>query len=256
MNDGKKKKRIITLIVIAILLALWFIVSSLGVFSEYVFPGPVKVFNTFVAMIKSGELFENILVSMARVLAGFLISFVLAFIVAIIAVLYPQTEDWYQPVLNFLRHVPPLSMIPLLILWFGIGETSKIIVIVLTAFFPIFINTEAGLKNCDVKLIEVGQILEMTRNEIFFKIQLPSAIPEILVGMKIGLGYSFRAIVGAEMIAAASGIGFLILDAQAMSRTDKVFIGIITIGTLGLIFDALFAGLIRKINFSGEKLHE
>lgn len=138
------------------------------------------------------------------------------------------------------RHVPPLSLIPLLILWFGIGEVPKAIVIILASFFPIYLNMDDGFRRCDPKLLEVGRILGMNRWTQLRKIRLPAALPGILTGMKVGMGYSLRAIIGAEMIAADSGLGYLILDAQAMSRSDKVIIGILTIGALGLVLDGAF----------------
>jgi sulfonate transport system permease protein len=144
-----------------------------------------------------------------------------------------------------------MSLIPLLILWFGIGETSKIVVIVLVSFFPIFLNTKSGFGSCDKKLLEVGDSLGFSMTQKFFKIMLPCAVPSILVGMRIGLGYSWRAIVGAEMIAAASGLGHLILDAEQMSRSDKVLVGIIVIGILGYCCDRVFYLLIKTISRGG-----
>lgn len=228
------------LITVAVLLLLWQGVSAAGIFSAYVFPSPMRVFSAFISMVKTGEIFKNLFTSILRVICGFLISFVLAFILGIPAALTKKESGFFRPVSEFLRHVPPMSLIPLLILWFGIGEAPKITVIVLTAFFPIFMNIEAGLRGCDQKLIEVGQTLHMSSRDILFKIRIPAALPDILVGMQIGLGYSWRAIVGAEMIAAASGLGYMILDAQAMSRTDKVLVGIVMIGVFGLITDKLF----------------
>lgn len=229
------------------IILLWIMVSKAGIFSSYVFPDPERVMHAFASMISSGELLKNTLASMARVFTGFTISFVLAFILGVAACIFPNADPYYRPLLEFLRHIPPMSLIPLLILWFGIGETSKLIVIVLTSFFPIFMNTEAGLKGCDRKLLEVGEMLHMTPLQKFMKIRFPSAVPEILVGIQIGLGYSWRAIVGAEMIAAASGLGYMILDAQALSRSDKVIAGIIVIGTLGLLIDAALNMIIRKL---------
>lgn len=246
----KEKKRdwIKTLSVVTAIVAVWFIVARTGAFSAYVFPGPERVIKAFAAMFASGELFKNLLSSLLRVIAGFFISFMLAFLLGIFATEHPKADPFYKPLLEFLSLIPPMSLIPLLILWFGIGETGKIIVIVLTSFFPIFMNTEAGLKNCDAKLLEVGRMMRMSEFEMFTKIRIPYAFPNILVGMRIGLGYSFRALVGAEMIAAASGLGYMILDAQAMSRTDKVIAGILLIGGLGLIIDGIFKLVLRNKN--------
>lgn len=242
----KSKKLLQGLFIPAVILLIWILICRMGFFSEFVLPSPKRVWGTFINMTVSGELLENVLVSVRRVLWGFGISFVLAFSLGILSCLMPSTKPYHGPLLEFMRHVPPMSLVPLLILWFGIGETSKIIVIVLTAFFPVFLNTEVGLSGCSSKLLEVGKVLQMGKWSMFFQIRLPSAVPDILVGMKIGLGYSWRAIVGAEMIAAASGLGYMIQDAQAMARSDKMLVGIITIGLLGLLTDAIFQFVINK----------
>ena len=244
----KSKKLLISCSITAGILILWEILSLTGIFSAYVFPSPVKVWHAFLVMAKNGEIFIHLFRSIVRVIIGFLISFVLAFLLAIPAALYPKADPFYRHVFEFLRHIPPMSLIPLLILWFGIGEVPKITVIVLTAFFPIFMNTEAGFLGCDPKLLEVGETLHMSAKDIFFHIRIPAALPDILVGMQIGLGYSWRAIVGAEMIAAASGLGYLILDAQALSRTDKMLVGIIMIGIFGLLTDKLFGLAVKTVN--------
>lgn len=246
-----------TLAVAAVIIGIWAGLSAAGVFSSFVFPGPAKVWQAALAMAKSGELFTNLFHSLLRVLTGFCISFALAFGAGLAAALCPKADPFYKPILEFMRNVPPMSLIPLLILWFGIGEVPKIIVIVLTSFFPIFMNTEAGLRNCDRDLLEVGQMLRMSRRDVFLKIRIPDALPDILVGMQIGLGYSWRAIVGAEMIAAASGVGYMILDAQALSRTDKVLVGIILIGVLGLVTDKLFGLAVKQVNRRmGQEVHD
>lgn len=252
----KKNDLLKSMIVILGIIGLWAVLSASGVFSSYVFPGPARVWKAFVGMLVSGELTKHMLASLGRVFLGFALSFVLAFGLGVLASLCPGADPYYRPILEFLRHVPPMSLIPLLILWFGIGETSKLIVIVLTAFFPMFLNTESGLAGCDPKLLEVGQMLQMTRMQQFLQIRLPAAFPTILVGMQIGLGYSWRAIVGAEMIAAISGLGYMILDAQALSRSDKVIVGIILIGLLGLLMDWAFRCIIRKVTPGKEAAHK
>ena len=157
-------------------------------------------------------------------------------------------------ILEFIRHIPPIACIPMLILWLGIGESSKMAVIILAAFFPIFLNTLNGVINCDSKLLEVGDIFGFSIREKFFKIILPSAIPYVTVGMRLGLGYSWRALIGAELIAASSGIGYMIMDAEQLSRPDIIIVGIVTIGMLGYIIDLLFFSLTAKIpNLSKER---
>lgn len=245
------KKWFKSALVIIIILTLWYLGSSLRLWSAYVLPGPQKVGLTFWTMVKSGSLWSHIADSFLRVATGFTIAFGLAFMLGIFAALKPASGAYYGSFVEFMRNVPPLSLIPLLILWFGIGETSKIIIIVLASFFPMFLNIKKGLLSCDVKLLEVGRSLGFTPAANFFKIMLPAALPDILVGMRIGLGYSWRAIIGAEMIAAASGLGYLILDAQQLSRSDKVIVGIIIIGTVGLVCDKLFSAVIKTLTRGG-----
>ena len=126
-----------------------------------------------------------------------------------IRVILPKYSDYYESILQFLKNVPPLSLISLLILWFGIGETTKTGIIVLTSFFPIYLNTVKGFVSCDKKLLEVGQVYGYSKLNSFLKIRLPYAMSDILVGMRIGLGYSWRAIISAEMIAASTGLGHM-----------------------------------------------
>ena len=241
-----KKKVTKTCISIVILLSIWTIVTEMNLVNSYILPSPLKVLDSFFKMVQSGEIFEDIYISYIRVLQGFLLATFLAFLLAMVRVVLPKYNDYYESILQFLKNVPPLSLISLLILWFGIGETTKIGIIVLTAFFPIYLNTVKGFVSCDKKLLEVGEIYGYSKADSFLKIRLPYAMSDILVGMRIGLGYSWRAIISAEMIAASSGLGHMILFAQQMSRTDKVIVGILVIGVVGYITDRLFALIIDK----------
>ncbi len=242
----KSKKGIKTCISIIALLLVWIIVTNMNIVSSYILPSPGKVFDSLVKMIQSGEIFEDIYISFIRVLQGFAIATISAFILAMLRIVIPKATDYYENIVQFFKNVPPLSLIPLLILWFGIGETTKIAIIVLTSFFPIYLNTVKGFVSCDKKLIEVGQVYGYSKVKSFFKISLPYAMSDILVGMRIGLGYSWRAIISAEMIAASTGLGHMILFAQQMSRTDKVIVGILVIGLVGYLTDRLFAFVIDK----------
>lgn len=241
-----KNKVIKTSISIIILVLIWSIVTKMDIVSSYILPSPSKVLDSLLKMIKSGEIFEDIYISYIRVLKGFFIATLLAFLLAMVRVILPKCNDYYENIVQFLKNVPPLSLISLLILWFGIGETTKIGIIVLTAFFPIYLNTVKGFVSCNKKLLEVGEIYGYSKVNSFFKIRIPYAMSDILVGMRIGLGYSWRAIISAEMIAASSGLGHMILFAQQMSRTDKVIVGILVIGVVGYITDRLFALIIDK----------
>ena len=246
-KNNKINKRIAPFIGVLILLAAWFAVSGLKLVSPYVLPTPERVFGTFLKMLQSGELFVDIVISFGRVLKGFGIAFALAFLLGMFRSFVPSAEKYYGGIVEFFRNVPPLSMIPLLILWCGIGETTKTVIIVLASFFPMYLNIVKGFTGCDKRLLEVGDAFGYSKREKFTKIILPYASADILVGMRIGMGYSWRAIIGAEMVAASTGLGHMILFAQQMSRTDKVLIGIFAIGVVGLLTDKIFGIILKKL---------
>lgn len=235
------------LIGIGILILIWYMVSRSGIFSAYVLPPPSKVLSSFWKMLLTGDLWKDIGISFMRVMRGFSIAFVLAFVLGMVRVLLPASGKYYEYVVRFFRNIPPLSMIPLLILWCGIGETTKTVIIVLASFFPMYLNIVKGFTGCDRKLLEVGDMFGYSSVRKFLRIVLPHALADILVGMRIGLGYSWRAIIGAEMVAASTGLGHMILFAQQMSRTDKVIVGILVIGMVGYMTDRIFALAISRL---------
>ncbi|NMS88484.1 ABC transporter permease [Clostridioides difficile] len=237
-----------SVLIFFIILLLWKITNYLGIWSDYILPSPEKVYSTFLNMISDGSIFINVYASMKRVLIGFAISTAIGVPLGIFFGIYSGVYEYFKSLINFLRNTPPLALIPMLILWFGIGEESKIIIIVLASFFPIFTSTLKGIRNCDSKLIEVGRVFEFSKLQIIFKIIIPNAILDIAVGLKLALGYSFRAIIGAELVAASSGLGYLISDGKEMSRTDVVIVGIIVIGLLGIITDYVFSIIVKKVS--------
>ena len=230
----------------AVVVGLWWLVCALRLKSAYVLPSPDRVWTSAAAMTASGELGRHVVTSLGRVAAGFALAFALAFAVAVLALVAPRVHAYLAPALDFLKNVPPLALIPLLILWFGIGESPKLIVIVLTAFFPMSMSITKGLRSCGQDLLDVGTSLHLSPARTFWLIRLPHALPDVLVGMRISLGYAWRALVGAEMFAAAAGLGALIVDAGNMSRPDRVIVGVIAIGLVGLATDRLFARVVRR----------
>jgi len=204
-------------------------------------------------MLRSGELAKHVGTSVKRVFTGYALSFGAAFILGALAGIKEKTFGWYKGIFEFMRHVPPLSLIALLILWFGIGETTKLIIIFLATFFPMFLSIKKGIGSCDPKLLEVGKIFRFSKWKRFTKIILPNAIPDIVVGMRIGLGYAWRAIIGAEMVAASAGLGYFIIDAQQMSRSDKIIVGIVFIGLTGFLTDLLFQLMLKRFNWGGDQ---
>lgn len=234
-------KKINRVYILLIIIFIWGLGSKLKIWNSYIIPLPENVFNSSFELLKNGKLFNSIFISLKRVFIGFFISSILAIPLGIIFGLKNKLYNIFEYLFEFLRHVPPLAMVPMIILWFGIGETSKIVIIVLASFFPIFLNTLKGIQICDKKYIEVGKVFNLTKFQIFKKIIFPSAVPDIVLGLKLGIGYSWRAIIAAELIASSSGIGYLILDAQQISRSDIIVVGIISIGLFGIITEYIFS---------------
>ena len=232
---------------LALLLAAWHVVCAAGVFNSYVLPSPGAVLAAGRKMLQSGELARDVLVSLTRVMRGFSIAFALAFLLGAVSLLFPRAGSMYRYPVHFFRFVPPLSLIPLLILWCGIHETTKTAIIVLASFFPIYLSIIKGFTGVDPRLLEVGRAFGYDKRASFLRITLPAALADVLVGMRTGLGYAWRAIIGAEMVAASTGLGHMILFAQQTSRTDKVIVGIFVIGLVGLLCDRLFALAVRLL---------
>lgn len=224
----------------AIIIIVWFFFSHFHLTNDLLLPSPWKVWESFLEMLESGELIAHITTSTARAISGFLIAAFVAIPLAYYFYCFPSAERKGRLVLESLRFIPPLSLIPLLILWLGIGEAAKLSIVVLASFFPIYLNVQSGFRQVDENYKELSQVLKLTKWEKFVNIEAPSSLPNIVTGLRLGFGYSWRALVGAELIAASSGLGYLIGDAGEMSRTDKVFVGIFCIAALGLIIDQIF----------------
>lgn len=220
--------------------------SAFGLVSPFLLPGPVAVVEAGCQLIADGSLARHVAISLQRVILGYGLSVATALPLALLFGLLPRLRALVEPALEFLRQIPPLALLPLLILWLGIGEVQKIGVIVLSCFFPIFLGALGGIAQADPKLVEVGRACGLNRSEILRRIVLPASLPALVVGLRIGLGYSWRALVGAELIASSSGLGYMIIDAQNLARTDIVLVGVLVIGVLGLIADALARAAIRR----------
>lgn len=236
-----KKKSLATFLLILI---SWQI-SSLA-FSQIYLPGPLKVFETFFQMVLDGSLFVNIGASLFRVFSGFFLALIFSFLLAFLFFYKKSLRAYFSGLLSFLKNIPPLGLIPLLIIWLGIGETSKIAMVFMACFFPLFLNIEKGFLNVDPDLVEMAQVFSYKDGEIFKNIILPASLKDIFTGARIALGYAFRSIIAAEMLAASTGLGYLLNFSRLMSRTDKVMVALIVIGLIGLISDWLFVKISKR----------
>lgn len=230
-----------------VVLFLWWFVTREGRIPSILLPSPGAVASAAVELFSSGEGFRHAGVSLLRVFAGYAISSCAALSLAAVLARSPKLEVSAHVVLESLRVIPPLSLIPLLILWLGIDEAPKLAIVVLASFFPIYLSTMSALKEADRRYGELCAYLQLTSVERLKHVLLPGAAPQILTGLRLGFGYAWRALVGAELIAAGSGLGYLIEDAGALARTDVVLVGILMIALLGVGLDALYKHLIEKL---------
>jgi NitT/TauT family transport system permease protein/sulfonate transport system permease protein len=210
-------------------------------------PSPGRVLLAAYHLAESGDLAPHLMVSYTRVLAGFSITLAVAVPLSFLVYLLPVFKRLLRGPLGFLRSVPPISTIPLLILWFGIGEASKIAIIVMASFFPVFLNLMGGLDTIEKQWQELALTLRFDHGEYIRYVLFPGAFPSFLTGIQLGLSYCWKALMGAEMIAAASGLGYLILDSQEMGRIDRVFVGIITLGGCGMVLDQVVIKLFNRL---------
>ena len=180
------------------LLLVWGAVSHFGLFPEFLLPSPEKVWSSFVELLVCGELWKHIAASAGRVFGGFFLAMLVAIPLAYFFYYSPASEKRAKLLLEALRFIPPLSLIPLLILWLGIGEAAKLSIVFLASFFPIYLNVFSGFKQIDKSYKELAFMLRLNRMERFKHIEFPASLPNIFTGLRLGLGYSWRALVGEE----------------------------------------------------------
>lgn len=221
----------------------WQLASSSGLLPASKLAAPATIFGAFWSLVSSGALATNLGVSLARVAVGLSIGVVTGTTLAVLAGLSRKGEDAVDPPLQMLRTLPHLGLIPLLILWFGIGEVPKIALIAFAALFPIYLTLLGGIRAVDPKLIEAGQVFGLDRVGLIRHVILPSALPPALVGLRYACGVAWLSLVVVEQVNADRGIGYLIMDARDFLRTDIIVVGLLVYAALGLITD----GLVRLI---------
>ena len=230
-----------------IILTLWQYAGSAGLISETVLPTPLAILTAFYELAASGELAENMQISIARAAGGFLLGGGLGLLFGILVGFSKKTESYLDPTLQMLRTVPHLAVTPLFILWFGFDEISKVLLIALGAFFPIYINTFLGIRGVDAKLFDVARVLEFSWHRQITRLILPAALPNILLGVRLSLGIAWLGLVVAELMGSSAGVGYMIMDARQFSQTEKVFVGIIIFAVVGKLTDSFVRLLERKL---------
>ena len=239
--------RILPLAVPLGLLAAWQIASATGALPALVLPAPSAVAAAAVGLTRSGELPLNLLVSALRALAGLLIGGGLGFAFGLANGVSRWSEALTDSSLQMVRNIPHLALIPLVILWFGIGETAKVFLVALGCFFPVYINTLHGVRGVDPKLVEMARVYGLSGWRLFRRVVLPGALPAILVGLRYALGVMWLTLIVAETIAATSGIGHMAMQARDFLQVDVVVLAMLIYAALGKLADVSVRAWERRL---------
>jgi len=227
-------------------LAAWQLISSLF-FSPVLFPGPVAVAERAVILLQEGQLQKDVAASLARVLAGFALGSLVGVAVGFIVGASAGIRIFLDPYVHFLRFITPIAWISPVMIWFGIGEASKVILITYTTTFAVMLSTTAGITTIPRNRIRAAQACGATKWQVFRVVIAPSTVTQILEGMRLAMGYSFMTVVPAEMLAAQSGLGYLIINSRLWLATDAIFVGILALGCIGLAMDTIFRWVIYGV---------
>jgi NitT/TauT family transport system permease protein len=221
------------------LFALWH-VASIYLVSSVLFPPPAIVFNKAVILVRNGVLLEHLWASVQRILIGFIAGSLLGIPIGLAMGSFRPVRQILEPYTEFLRFIPSVAMITVAVIWFGIGEASKIFLIIYTTIFIVILNTAAGVSAIADNKIRAAQALGATRGQIFFHVALPATVPYILTGMRLAMANSFTTIVAAELIAANEGLGKMLWDGRMFMLVDDIFVSLVCLGLLGFSVDRMF----------------
>ncbi|KRM54283.1 ABC transporter permease subunit [Lacticaseibacillus sharpeae] len=240
---GAVVKSILPWTIPILIIIFWQIASSIGLIDASVLPGPWAVVKTTIQSAKTGVLERNMAISLYRAVSGFIIGGLIGFILALCTGLSKTLNLLLDSSVQMLRNIPHLALIPLVIIWFGVGEASKISLVAIGVLFPIYINTYHGLRSVDPKLIEMGRSYQLSKWELFRKILLPGALPTILVGVRYALGVMWTTLIVSETIAASSGVGYMSTNAQNFMDMPTILMCIVIYAILGKISDLMAKSL-------------
>ncbi|MFC4120438.1 ABC transporter permease [Nonomuraea zeae] len=228
-------------------LAAWQLASGAGLFTPSQLPSPSAVLEAVAELIRRGELWRHMAISGQRVLLGFAAGAAAGLVLGAAVGLYAPVRDLLAPSVAALRAVPSLAWVPLLVLWLGIAEGPKIVLVAIGAFFPVYTTVSAALAHVDPHLVEAGRAYGLRGLGLLTRIQLPSAAPAVFAGLRLGLAQGWLFLVAAELIASSMGLGFLLIDSQNTGRTDILLLSILLLALLGKAADALLGVVARLL---------
>lgn len=220
-----------------LLLLCWEVMTRAGWIESWFLPAPSLVFRTLYEMVVSGEVPYHTAISMGRAVTGYITAAVIGIGLGLLIAWSFIIEDFFDPLIELIRPLSSFALVPILFLWFGVGDTSKIIIIFKSCLFPILLNTISGIKGVDKKLIMAARSLGANGRQLWIRVLIPSALPVIITGLRISTAMAMMSLVGVEMLSSDSGLGFLVIDAQRTFDTKRVFAGIIVLSALGFSVD-------------------
>jgi len=229
------------------LLLLWEVLARAGVLRANLLPAPSKVLATIGELARTGELWGHIGITLARVGAGFVLGAALATVLGAATGYSRRLFQLLDPLLQGVRNIPSLAWVPLFILWMGIYETSKVVLIAVGVFFPVYLNLMSGVQGVDRKLVEVGRVYRLSGGQLVRRVFLPATLPAYFVGLRSGLGLGWMFVVAAEIMGASKGLGFLLVDGQMTGRPQTILASILLFAVLGQMTDAALAALSRRL---------
>ena len=248
---GQGDTLLLSLISIAGIIFVWWLVTAMGWVKPLFLPSPGAVLRKFVDVWTNGftktSLLEHAGVSAARVFGAFLLACLVGIPLGLAMGMSPFARGIFDPPLEFYRPIPPLAYLPLMIIWFGIGETSKVLLIFLSVLAPVALGARSGVKSAAIEQIHAAYSFGASRWQVMRYVILPSALPEILTAMRIGIGFGWTTLVAAEMVAATKGLGYMVLTASQFLQTSTVVMGIIVIAAIAYGFDLLMRFIERKV---------
>lgn len=222
-----------------ILLIIWESLSRLGVLPSYLLPAPTVIFSTIVELGADGSLFGHIGITLYRIFLGFLLGAAAALFLGSFVGIYRKAEQFFDPIIQAFRSIPSLAWVPLFILWMGIAEASKVTLIAVGVFFPVYLNVVSGILSVDRQLIEVGKMYGLNSYQLVKRIILPASLPSFLVGLRSGLGLGWMFVVAAELMGASQGLGYLLVLGQNTYSPELIIASIVLFALLGKVSDAL-----------------
>lgn len=232
---------------LVVVIGLWQLLATAGWINAVLLPAPLQLVDTFVDMLRDGTLARHVTASMERVLVGFLLAVLAGLLMGVLLGWFRSLSDFVKPVVEALRPIPPIAWTPIAILWFGIGNAPSYFLVFVGAVFPVFVSSYSAVRNIERNQINAALCLGASPRMVIFDVLIPASLPVIFPGLRIALGVGWMCVVAAELIAAQSGLGYMIQQSRVLLQTAQVVTGMITIGIIGFAMNALMTVLERRL---------